>query len=556
MALIHHVAFALAMTSLPVYATDNNFGDAGGVLKEETRVYLGECFFSDIVVAPPKTPVPQFALGPVLGVALGEAVVDFTVGALKAAGEDKSIQAIAAYSANGWMYQLDTNARLVVNPKGRCIQVISGSFWNGLRALGPESIDNVPTRDPSKTVKLDNREPVKTKDPSGVDVTVVGWKPSEPLVAQLEAYFRQLRQARFFFEARIEPLQGTDDKFVIAPNAMYFEKPVERGIFEISPKRNVLVSLTMANSGADTSKAFASINFPFRDVPSDTLLTPLYFRDQTSRAIQVPELTDDEKKSVLAKKAKLEKAVSEVEITKGPTPQTEFEPPNSFTNASYQKAAKSYCDELDKYNATLTSKNKNATKITAPECPVDLQVAKAKLSKANSDFIKYAAKQEAEFNTNHYWLLPKGDPQSHGVTCSPKNDKNTDFEANCALTSTTDVRSITVAASVVEVKEGNQFAAFMGKVLEKAQPGINAEIEAATPEKQTAAAEQHKADLDAYQLALADVATAEAGLADVSSKSGATATEMAKAERDLLEKKIAANQKARKAGLAEKYQIP
>lgn len=557
MALIFRIflTFVLVTTSVSAHATDDRFGDAGAVLEEETRIFLGPCFFSDL---PPTEPTDEkFLVESVLGIALAETVVDFAAGALKTAGEDKSTQAIAAYPANGWMYQLNMNAQLVVNPQSRCIQIISGSFWNGLRVLDGEDFNNVSTRDQTKTVMLDSRQEVEITDPSDANVSVAQWKSSSPIFEQLKSHFRQLRQARFFFETRIEPLQGTDDKFVIAPNAMYLEKPVEQSCFEINPKRNVLVTLTMANAGADGGKAFASVNFPFRDVPSGTLLTPLYFRDHTSRAILAPELTEDEKKSVLAKKAKLNKATSEVQLVKGPPPPPVFVSPNSFENAGYVKAAKTYCSELDKYNVLLVAQSKAATKITAPECPVDLQVAKTTLSKASATFTEFAAHQEAEFNTSNYWLLPDSDPKSLGVSCNPSSSKG--FEANCTLTKPTNVRPMTVSASVVEVKEGNKFAAFLGKVLEKAQPGINAAIEAKKPDEEaaaSAASEQSKVDREAYQLAVADVETVEAKLADILIKVGATSAEIAQCKKDLLEKKIIANQKARKAELPEPYPIP
>lgn len=554
--------FALTIASLSVHAADNNYGDAGAVLEEETRVYLGTCFFSD-VKTPAKPPVEQevqsFLLPGVVAV-LAETVIDFTIGALKAAGEDKSMQAIAAYPANGWMYQLDKSARLVINPDGRCIQIISGSFWNGFRVL--ENENEAPSRDPSKIVKLDNRKKSKTIDPSGEKVTVDRWDAADSLgkevalFKQIKARYRQLRWARFFFEARIEPLKGTNDKFIIAPSALYFEKPVEKRFFEADlAKRNLLVTLSIANAGAEVGKAFASVNFPFREVPSNTLLTPLYFSGHTSRAIQVPELTEEEKKDVLAKKTKLEKASSEVKLVKGLPSGEKFETPNSFENENYKKAAEAYCKELDKFNTTLTNKEKAALKATAPECPVDVQVAKMNLSKANDEFIKFTTKQEAQFNTDKYWLIKESDPKNIGVSCDPINEMKENFQAQCTLTGNAkELRPITISASVIEVKEGSKFAAFLGKALEKGQPAINAAIEAKTPNKQAEATEKLKENQDAYQLALADVATAEAKVADL--PADATATQKATAQRELLNAKIAANQSARKAGLPEKYQIP
>lgn len=549
------VAFSLATAALAAHSADDTFGDAGGVLDEETRVYLGPCFFSEISPQPPAKPMP---LGAILGVALKETLVDFAVGALKAAGEDKSTQAIAAYPANGWMYQFDTQAHLTINPQARCVQIVSGSFWNGLRLQGQEDVASAPSRDSSRTVPLDGRQRTLVHDADGSDVSIARWKTDKPLFGELKGRFRQLRWARFFFEARLDQLAGSDDKFVLAPNALYFEKPVDGSFFDLfgSAKRNVLVTITFATAGAEVGRAFASVNFPFRDVPGGTLLTPLYFKEHTSRAIQAPELTDDEKKTVLAKKTLLDNATAEVSLAKGPPSAPEYIPPDSFDNPAYLQAAQTYCSALVKFNASAKKIDKKAVPLTAPECPVELQIDKLSLTNARATFDKGVAKEQAIFDTMNVWVLKPDDPNFSGVTCDFKSAGQPTFDAGCSLPKASNVRPITVSASVVEVRQGSKFAAFLGKVLEKAQPGINAAIEASTPEKKAEADEQSKQNQEAYQLAVADVAIAEAKLAEVLAKSDATASDKAQAQHDLLDKKIAANQAARKAGVSEPYKVP
>ena len=90
----------------------------------------------------------------------------------------------------------------------------------------------------------------------------------------------------------------------------------ELGLVEVGPgqqaapvSQQALQALAdvATNAGAEVGKVFASVNFPFREVASGTMLTPLYFRGFSSRVIQVPELTEEEKKTVQEQKNKLKK---------------------------------------------------------------------------------------------------------------------------------------------------------------------------------------------------------------------------------------------------------
>jgi hypothetical protein len=546
-------ALGFLLATSMAQAVDDTSGDVGGVLAEETRVYIGPCFFA--ATAKPAAQ-KSFAFGAILGMALKETVVDFAVGALKAAGEDKSMQAIAAYPANGWMYELDTSARVRINPETQCVQLVSGSFWNGVTVMDKEAVGAAPTRDTTKVVPIDQRELEILKDANGNEVRVARWKSDKPLFGQLKARFRQLKWTRFFFEARLEALPGSDDKLVLAPNALYLEKPVDKSFFDFgTAKRNILVTVSLATAGAELGKSFGSVNFPFRDVPNGTMLTPLYFRDHTSRAIQVPELDEDEKKLVLGKKAKLDGADGDVTLTEGPPAPPEYVSPDSFENKEFVAAAIAYCSALKAFNTQASKENKKAAPLTANECPVELQIAKLSLSKARVTFDEGVAKAKAAFNTRT-WKLKPDDASNAGVTCAPKDSGLPSFESECLLTKASNLRPITVSASVVEVREGSKFAAFLGKVLEKAQPGINAAIAKSAPEAKKEASEQSKQNLEAYQLALGDVEIADAKLAEVIAKADATASEKSQAQHELLNKKIAANQAARKAGVSEPYAIP
>lgn len=528
----------------------------GGVLEEETRVYLGNCFFEDPAKAAPVPIPPTERLGPkmawgAVGVAAAEAVIDFGVGALKAAAEEKTAQAIAAYPANGWMYQHDTSGNLLVHPESKCIQVISGSFWNGLRMQrGEDDAKAVTPRDERIHVPLDARAIDKTQDPGGDEVSVARWDAGGPLFGKLKGRYRQLRWARFFFEARIEKFKGTEDKFVVAPSALYFEKAVEKSFFELGKgKRNLLVTISLAKAGADAGTTFASVSFPFRDVLPGTLLTPLYFQGHTSRALQAPDLSEEDKKVVLARDALLKQASVEVALAAGQPQPATFESPLSLDSPEYRKAVTAYCNEVKAYNTEI-AKNKRAMPAAATECPVETQVARLNLEKANKAFNDHTRRLEAAFNTQNRWT--KGG--NADVGCSPTLPGK-DFKTGCGLSKAVDAGPMTVSATVVEVKEASKFVAFLGKVAEKVQPVLNTALEARLPEKKAEAVEDGKQADEAYAIAMAEVSVAEAALAAKLADAKATEEEKASQRKVLLEKKVAANRAARKAGKPEPFAL-
>lgn len=543
---------ALALTSLQLRAAEVA---AGSVLEEETRVYTGGCFFEGTAAPTPRSPLLQAlsmtGLEAAAGAAVLNAAIDFGVGALKAAAEEKSAQAIVAYPANSWMYQHDQAGTLQVHPKSRCIQIISGSFWNGFRMSAGEDPTKVVPRNEDVHVPLDARKADDTREPGGTNVRVARWDAGGPLFDKLKERYRQLRWARFFFEARLEALPGTEDKFVIAPSALYFEKPVEKSLFELRGKRNLLVTISLSKAGAESATAFASVSFPFRDVLQATLLTPLYFQGHTSRALQAPDLGDEEKKLVESRDALLKQASEEIGLVMGKPKPATFDAPVSLDVPAYRQVVKAYCNEIKAYNAEI-AKNKKAVPVAATECPVELQVAKLSLERANKTFLEATKKLEAEFNTKNKWM--KAAPGAADMTCKTEG-AGADLKVECKLPKTIDAVPVTVSATVVEVKEASKFVAFLGKVAEKMQPALTAAVEAELPEKKAAKAEEVKQADEAYAVAMADVAIAEAALAAKVADGKATEEEKLSLQKALLEKKIAANKAARKAGKPEPFQV-
>ncbi len=257
------------------------------------------------------------AIAPALASAAVEVAVDFAVGALKAAAEEQTTQAVAAYPANGWFYEQTATGNLVVARQSACVQIISGSFWNGLQLVSPlESENSAVVVDSRETVDVGPRVLDRSVDENGATTRVIRNKIEDTeMKAALNARFRQLRHARFFFEATIKKIDGSKSLFSIAPQGLYFEKQVERTWFEFSDRpRNLVISLSLIKGGSDPTKPFASVTFPFRSVPVGTFLTPLYFAGLESRSLAAPDLDGDEKEAAEAVQAALKQAASDYRL--------------------------------------------------------------------------------------------------------------------------------------------------------------------------------------------------------------------------------------------------
>lgn len=566
------VASLAAMTVLPIAHAQSTPVDVGKVLEEETRVFAGPCIFQakrPDVPQTTQTPEEQAreamaekargahtfmatsALGGAVVAAVAETAIDFGVAALKAAAEEKTAQAVVAFPVNTWLYQMNATAQLVINPNANCIQIVSGSFWNGFSVKDESeretnAVEKLHARYDDEKVKADARSVYPAQDPAGDEVSVAHWKSEELIFKPLKRRYRQLRWVRFIMEVRVEQLEGTKDKFYLAPSAFYFQKPVQTSIWNLKSTRNILVTITLTPAGdGDANHVIGSIAMPFRDVEPRTLLSPLYFEGQTSRALQAPALEDGEKAAVEATQKLYAAAKQDVTIAKGPAPAKALPPINDVRDAEYLKSATQYCKVVEKYNAKI--KKGNGEPITAPECPVEILVARSEVDDATTSFREATARRQATFNTDRLWLSGAG-----GIKCQAGLDKNSVWNPNCTLQGAPkSYRAITVSATVVEIKEPSKFVAFLGNVAEKVKPTLKTAVEASLPAGKAKTEEDQrkgKEDLESLKL---DVAVAEASLA--SAKGDA---EIAQARKTVYDKKVLANRKARETGLPEPYTLP
>lgn len=543
----------------------------GSVFSEETRVSLGKCFFDDQIDAQTKLRKPKGTTtagadksistkglipGAIASAAAG-AVLDLTVGALKAAGEDKSTSPVVAFAANGWMYRLDASGAVVLNTDYECIQVTSGSFWNGLRltekeraaaAKKPEDLYVVPVNDTDSVVGLDQRV-LAIDSEAGAEVNLAKWtsvtKGTVALdwkTALLERQ-RQLRHVRFFFEARIAPREGANDKFAIAPNALFFEQPLKKGFFELGAEaRNIHVSLTLLAAG-DAEKPLASIALPFYDVPPNTFMSPLYFAERETGLFVVPAISGEEATFVTQKKALLTKASDDMKLAYKPL----ADPPKTTEATAVEKsdlkvARTAYCKLINTRAEEAAAKAKTKTALPL-ECDFELQAVKDPLDLATVKLENAKQKDAALNNVRDDW-----ESFSHpsGVACKWPTDK----PLVCVLSKDggKPLRAITVTSTIVEVKEGSKFAAFLGKVLGAAQPTIQQAIDAKTPAGKASAAADLETKQGIYLLALKDVELMEAKLAEAKADSASKESDIKTAEKNLLTAQIAAKKAREDAG--------
>lgn len=562
------IFIAGAISAISCYSTafaqDAKAVDVGKVLDEETRVFAGSCIFEAKKAEPPpeklRPPPPRGpgiqAIGPAIVGAIAESAIDFGVAALKAAAEEKTAQAITAFPVNTWMYQLNGTGQLVINPKIACIQIVSGSFWDGVRLTSddkdangqPKPAEAIAALDETAKVEADSRKTENAKDATGNDVSIARWKPKGNIDEQLKKHFRQLRSVRFMMEVRAEQMEDTKDKFFLAPNAFYFERPVQKTLLDIKGRRNVLVTVTLMPAGAPPSASdtvIGSIAMPFREVEPGTRLSPLYFEGQTSRAMKAPALTDEEQRTVGAKQTLYASAKTDVTFVKGPAPRPALPPINNVRDPEYLKSATLYCQAVEKYNAERVKAK--ADGVSPPECPVAVLVAKSELDSATKAFTDATTGRQAKFNTERLWSDGSG-----GVKCKPGLDEQHTWHPNCEIVSEPlDVGTITVSATVVEIKEPSKFVAFLGTVAEKVSPTAKAAVNAALPAGKATTEEAKRKALEDVESAKLDVAIAEANLAGAT-----TPADIAQKKKDLYDKKVAANRKAREAGVDEPYPLP
>lgn len=545
-----------ALLASPGFATDagaDNSSEIGQVLQEETRVYTGPCFFDQHPEAKNISNTTQHGQAFIEGLGLAgvNAALDLAVGALKAAATTRSAQAVIAFPSNSDFYLRTQDGALTLNPDMACIQIISGSFWDGFAVKESEAQESsvaVPAIQAGQvvtryggTVPSDiAKKPKATYDPRGNPVYVARWPRVEGAsgnntswLSVLHLRYPQLRWARMVFEARLDLNEAAAGNLLsFTPNAFFYDKPIETHWYEFNNQRNVAITLSINKAGSGGA-AVASALFPFRDVNAGTLLSPLYFAHQTSAAQWAPQLEGDEKLAFQADSAELSAAKAAVKMNyrKGK------KDPELWDRRAYRKQLKAYCQTVQTYNQQLPKK---AKRLSPTECPLPLQQARKNMEAAQ----RKLQLTQALDDLSRKWGANGQSPVSCVDALKPESCK---FEQSAPL------YPVTVSATVVEVDEPSTFLKWMAATWENAKPALSDAVKARLPEGRAAAAAANAAADEAGHLAQDNYSLAQDAVDNAlmlyklaPDTTNAEKTAKREALSKLVAARIAANQAARK----------
>lgn len=476
----------------------------GAVLRDESRIYVGDC----LIPLKYKSDIQYFA--PVIVAALIEPVVDIVLGSIQAAAQDETVTVDSPFPVTKALYALKDDGSMAVNSELQCLQVVTGSF----------SADEL--RSPSAVP--DSIEPVdilKRRDPS-------------------------IEQPRLIFEAAFVRVPGSDSAMALAPRLLLYAGSAKQGFWEIRQQpRNLSISLSFQSLAAEPGTAFGNLSIPFRAVPPDTFLGPAYFHQLNVKPMLLPQLPKTEQDAIDAARAEMAEANK---LFEAPQPRHDVRLDNV-----YLTGLGAYCASWESYVALLRKRhadNKTAGDFSEPgneNCSKEMrqQQLTVEAKKAELDAIVSDADRARNVQRN----------QAAG---SSKNIKCNATQCVLADKFVRNYLPFTVSASVVEMREASAFMKHLATVADKIKPAVVATLKEATPQAKSDAAktaqsaadvkvEQQLKDTEDYYLAkaMADDAYDKWKAADSAEKS----TEWLK----VVQLRIEANRTARKAQLPSPF---
>ena len=521
--------------------------DVGAVFKQETRVHVGPCIFAP----PPLQAKPQefkALIAPVVGAALIAAGLDFVDSAIQEAAREQSVQAVLAFPATAAFYELTKDGQLDFNKAESCIQVLVGGFRDGLSLPADPKNPDWNSVEATQPIKF----PSYKEYPHTADGKAITWPPettrdqgtkgAKTLTQTLQEHYRQLTSVKLFFEARIDTSPGLKSLFRLAPNALYFGDPLEHNWSDWStPVRNLLVSISFIRGADGQNSTFASVTFPFRELPAHTFISPLYFLGNESQWLHTPAPTDSENSTIQGVQNTLKQADIDEAAKLGKDPEKPTDNPNNpnspdapWRNPTYLRHMASYCDRVARLNGHL----KAASQIKATSCPYDKDMLEAQyLASFELKVMQWQANKDAAQKR----LSKKIGPNLQ-CTKSAKDGKY------CTLAKSRVLAPYSVTASVVEIKDASKFVGFLANVADKAKPGLTTELQnKISPSVKSQAAETQAENYENYLVALDAVKVAQAAL-DEAATEDKPSKQLA-----LLQAQVAANRAARAANQSEPY---
>jgi hypothetical protein len=345
----------------------------------------------------------------------------------------------------------------------------------------------------------------------------------------------------FTFEATVQHLSG-EPYFQLAPYRLRV------GTFEgtslWSPnKRELSVAISMTVPGS--SSPFASTVFTFEDIQRNTDWNPSNqaAMRKTSPLLALPPLPESGKKAQAKQEAFIAPYVlaESTLIAKTTTsPPQVAQPPNPL-------AANDVVAKTDDLCAKVRSYNKDFPKspISDPKCGREITLVKAELDKALLN-----AQSPDALESWARGVCPKATGTGESLKCQasyvPPVKPNARFG------------HMVVDVSVVEARQGNKFAAFLGNAIGSAKADLTKAIaQQVIPEQKKAVQEtKDAADRSAYrEVILADLAVtqSEQELVELQASGSPSASGLTTARALVIKAKIAANDAYRTAGLPLPY---
>lgn len=345
----------------------------------------------------------------------------------------------------------------------------------------------------------------------------------------------------FTFEATVQHLSG-EPYFRLAPYRLRVGNFEGKSLWSPN-KRELNIAISMAVPGSSTP--FASTLFTFKDIERNADWNPS--KQAAMRSISpllaLPPLPESGKKAQAKQEAFIAPYVlaeSTLIAKTSTSPPTAAQSPNPLLAAAVVTSTRDLCKKIKTYNSDYPK-----APLTDPSCSREITLAKADVDKAlldaqSPDALEFWARAVCPNATG------KGDSLKCGESYVPPVKPSARFGY------------MVVDVSVVEARQGNKFAAFLGEAIGSAKADMTKAIaQQVIPEqKKTLEDSKDAADRAAHRaVILADLAViqSEQELAELQASGSSSESSVTTARASVIKAKIAANDAYRIADLPLPY---
>lgn len=423
-----------------------------------------------------------------------EGAVDSAAGALKAAGETKTVATTAKSESD--FYEITASADLGV--KGICFVVVRGVF-------------------DAKKSSTDQ------------------W-------AENSDDFRGLQTTSFHLEAKLRSLRGLK-YFQLVPQYLKVGEFQERGWFGPN-HRDYVVAVSLTVPGG--AQPFGSAEMSFKNVVRNTEWKgdewPL--RSAASLPIPYPAESADATKARSKREAELAPLLLAQDILDTPPAKPFPIAPDVYNDTAVQQKVKLVCDAIDMENRRLNDDHQ----LTDDRCPYRVTQAKAVLETTLEAAHRNATRRAWAANVCNL-DLSREPSKSIATKCS--NEPAAKDTVGKSFT------YFTTQLTLGETREGSKFAKFLGDALGAAKTDVSSALQSKLLPKSQAAKDSEEAEARTARTSVLvadlEVTKAEEGLADALMQDPPKSVDITSARITLLKAKITANDAYRKATLPVPY---